>query len=298
MEKKIHLHADDYGMSVESSRRILNCFMRGNLDGISILPNGEWEESIELLKNLPLKSRIHINLVEGKCVSDKSKISLLVDEDGYFQYSFIGLFFLMLSPKRKLARQQISQEMKAQIQRLRFFLGDRIEIDSHQHVYMIPGVFQALRNVLEELQIEVQDMRIPAEPISPFLKHPSLYPTYNPENIIKNILLNLLYFFIKSDLKKLGIRRKIFMGILFAGCMDSKRVLKVLPDFCRIAQKKDASLELLFHPGSIFPGEEPLDKRKRSFVMFYHSKGRRIEAQTLQSEEFAGQLEHMAWGSD
>jgi hypothetical protein len=129
-------------------------------------------------------------------------------------------------------------------------------------------------------------MRSPAEPVLPFLKHISLYPTYQPVNIVKTLMLNLLYLILKKDIERLGIKRKIFMGIMFSGCMDEKRVLKVLPDFIRIAKRKDASLELLFHPGYLLPREQALDERKKDFLNFYYDGGRKAEESALCSGDF------------
>ena len=290
-EKQIYLHADDFGMNVESTERILKCFTEGNLDSVSIMPNGCCQEAARLVTGLPLSIRVHINLVEGKCVSDKTQVSLLVDKEGYFRYSFVGLFFLLLSGKRKEARKQITLEIKKQIQYV-YSVADQscIGIDSHQHIHMIPGVFAALCDAVEELGVEVKELRIPAEPVLPFLKHPSLYPTYRISNIVKNGVLNLLYLFNKKKIRKMGVRQSLFMGIWFSGCMDAGRILKVLPDFCKIAEKKHIFLELLFHPGNILPGEKILDETKPLFTEFYRNEGRKIEAGVLQSEEFYNQI--------
>jgi hypothetical protein len=158
---------------------------------------------------------------------------------------------------------------------------------------MIPGVFHVLCEALQEVDIQVEEMRIPAEPITPFLKHPSVYRTYHLVNIIKNLVLNVCYLYIRPTIRRLGIHRCLFMGIWFSGHMDAQRVLKVFPDFVKIAKKRGLFLELLFHPGDILPGEEPLDKRKPLFTKFYYDEGRKIEASALMSGDFYKQLAAM-----
>lgn len=105
-------------------------------------------------------------------------------------------------------------------------------------------------------------MRIPTEPIGPFLREPSLYLTYRPTNLVKNAVLNSLWYFIGSS------SVAIFCGILFSGEMDQRRLAKVFPHFLRLAQNRGMDLEFLFHPGAILPGEPFLDPKKRGSVTF------------------------------
>ena len=47
----IEFHADDYGMSLPSSLRIIECIEKGNINGISLMPNAPcFAESMELLQ--------------------------------------------------------------------------------------------------------------------------------------------------------------------------------------------------------------------------------------------------------
>lgn len=284
-QKKIWLHADDFGMCPNATEKIMTCWENGYLDSVSLFPNGNYEDILHLIKKDRLKVRLHLNLVEGKCLSDPKELGLLVDEDGFFRYSFVGLLFLLLSKNRKEAEKQIGMEIEKQIQ---FFCeltnSKRIGIDSHQHAYMIPAIFRQLCESIEKQQIQLDSLRIPAEPILPFLKHPSLYKTYNPVNIVKNLLLNFFYVINYKRIKSMEIPQSIFMGIWFSGCMDEERIKKVLPDFKNIMKKRNCQLEILFHPGGIHKAEESLDKRK--FAEFYLSPGRQIEAKTLLSAEF------------
>lgn len=283
--KKIWLHADDYGMGKDSSYKILECWEKGYLDSVSLFPNGHCEDMEALVKKEGLKVRLHLNLVEGKCLSNPDQVNLLVDADGYFRYSFIGLFFQLLSKRRKAVQEQIGIEIEKQLCVFCDLMGTKtIGLDSHQHVHMIPGVFQTLCKVLRAQQVQLDTLRIPAEPIIPFVKHPSLYKTYKPVNILKNFLLNFLYLMDRKEIQCLGIQKNVFMGVWFSGFMDEERIKKVLPDFKRIMKRKNCQLEILFHPGRIQKAEEALDCRK--FVEFYLSEGRKNEARTLMSADF------------
>ena len=290
-----YLHADDYAMNFPSSNRIFHCFSEGYLQGISIMPNGCLSDIIPALESKNLKLRIHLNLVEGKALAPKNQLDLLVDERGYFRHSFIGLLLLSLSPKRKRLKQQASLEFSYQIAHVMALTHSScLGLDSHQHVHMIPLLFHSLEQAVTESGLTVESLRIPAEPLFPFLRYISLYPTYQFSNIIKNILLNFLFLFIRKDIQHMTDNTpSVFMGILFSGHMDEKRILAVLPDFIKIAQRRHTSLELLFHPGSILPGEPSLDPKKKSFLHFYKSSGRQVDAATLLSHPFYSKLSTM-----
>ena len=76
---------------------------------------------------------------------------------------------------------------------------DKLRIDSHQHTHLIPVVADALFEVLEENQWEVEYIRNAKEPIGPFLKMNSLYSSYQAINFVKNILLNFVLYYWKEN---------------------------------------------------------------------------------------------------
>lgn len=284
---KITFHADDFGLNESSAKRIEDCYLNGNLRSISVMINGEYKDISSLMKDSGLNLRLHLNLVEGPALSGSKEIPLLVDERGYFKYSFVGLFLLLLSSKRKEAKRQIQYEIEKQISLFCSVTGKKeIGIDSHQHVHMIPAIFAAVLASEEKLQIPIKEIRIPVEPVWPYIKQISLYPTYSVSNIVKIMVLNSLYVFVKPMIKKDAFKCNLFMGIMFSGCMDEKRIRKVLPDFVKIARKKKVPLELLFHPGYLEKHEKKIDDQKESFLHFYFSEGRKIEEQILKSKEF------------
>ena len=111
----LYFCADDYGISKACNNRIKKCLETGALNKVSVLPNGDIiDVKQHLLKHQP-KLSLHINLVEGYPLSPPEDINLIVSEQGSFKYSFIGLFFLSLSGKRKEMQKQIYKEIKKQI---------------------------------------------------------------------------------------------------------------------------------------------------------------------------------------
>lgn len=272
-------HADDYGINKEVSEHILDCHREGALNSLSVLPNGAYlEEAMKQLKPYRenIKISIHLNLAEGPCVAEPSKVPMLVDKRGMFCLSFFQVLKLSLGRKRKDLERQIYREIKAQIERMLPFT-DTFRLDSHQHYHMIPVVLKSILRVLEEKKWKIEFIRIPAEPLRPFLKKPEFYHTYRPINLIKNLVLNFLYAADKKYLVSYRKKTAVFFGILLSGGMDIKRVSALLPEFEQIAERKGLPLEILAHPGGVKSVENLMDKENEGCMEFYMSKGRKEE---------------------
>lgn len=290
MTEKIIFHADDFGANREISEHILDCFREGALNSLSVLPNSPYmEESMTLLETYRsrLAVSLHLNLAEGHCVADADELSLLVDERGMFSISFFKLLLLSYTPKRKALKRQIRLEMKAQLQKMLPYVSE-LRLDSHQHYHMIPIVLESIFAAVDELKQEgtcvpeISFLRIPAEPIFPFLKHPKLFRTYRPINLVKNIVLNVLNFADRGQLSPYRRKTAVFWGIFMSGKMDLQRVQILKKEFVKIAEKKKLPLEILCHPGGAKTPDELLDIQNHDCVRFYLSEGRKIEKEMLQ----------------
>ena len=161
---KIDVHADDYGLTLNTSRDIMEGINAGKLHSISIMPNTTcFDKTREYFYNhierdkMPVIS-VHLNFMEGYCVSDKSELGYLVEE-GLFHISWGTLVkynynFVI----RNKVKEQLKKEIKAQLFRVieGYHLlenGRKLRVDSHQHTHMIPAVFKALIKALTEEKI-------------------------------------------------------------------------------------------------------------------------------------------------
>lgn len=274
----IYFCADDYGLCDISSMHIQQCIDEGALNKVSIFPNLDLFDLDEIARGKDIRVSLHLNLVEGRCMADADGLDLITYENGNFKHTFIGLLMLNLFRRKKLEA-QIYKEIKAQVLFWKSILPPNLPfcIDSHQHTHMIPAVFKALVRVLSEEKIDLEYMRIPIEPILPYIKTPSLYFTYSPINIIKQWLLKFLWLFNKRRAKKHSIPASHFFGILFSGKMDEERVNKILPKYIKMAEKDGRDIEVLFHPGYIDAQGVDLNEKNIIFDGFYYSEDRRTE---------------------
>lgn len=274
----IYFCADDYGLCDSASAHISQCIDGGVLNKVSIFPNFDGIDFGKISGGKDIRVSLHLNLVEGKCMADIAETNMLTDKNGVFRHTFGGLFMLGLLRGKKLEA-QVYEEIKAQILYWKSILPKDTPfcVDSHQHTHMIPAVFRALTRALYDLEIELKYMRIPAEPLLPYIKKPSLYLTYTPVNIVKQWLLKFLGMCNKKHIKKYKIPTAYFFGILFSGKMDEYRVKKILPEYIKLAEKNGCDVEVLFHPGYIDGSECDLEEKNIVFKDFYISKNRKTE---------------------
>ena len=284
----IYFCADDYGISEGANSRIENCLENGVLNKISVLPNGKISDLKKRLSNKDAMFSLHINLVEGRPLSNPDDVNLLVSESGYFKYSFIGLLFLSLSPKRKKLEKQIYKEIQTQIKFWKKAMGETptVSIDSHQHTHMIPLIFKTLMRVIKEEDLKVSYLRIPDEPLLPYIYTSSLYFEYHPAGLIKQWILKTFAFINRRELKKSKIQSAYFIGIMFSGKLNETRIKKLLPHYIRLAKKHNKDIEIGFHPGNIKDGEKLIDGIRQDFKKFYFSPWRNTEYDTLINFKF------------
>ncbi len=292
---RIDIHADDYALSVNTSREMLELMKRGVLDSISIVPNtSAYGECIEMFKAelgelpfLPMLS-VHINLVEGLSLSKCTEEKRALTETGWG-----SLFLASYNPfKRSKVKACIKREMTEQVNKVRATVEElltmakekgipcgqkKLRIDSHQHSHHIPVVRDALFEVIEENGYDVEYIRNSKEPLFPFLKEGSLLRSYRPVNIIKNMILNLYSGAIDRNDQQNGRGHMYLWGLVMSGRMDKERIKKLFPGMVEKAERDGRTLEILFHPGRM-SREELTDETDRDAAdSFYLSADRNAE---------------------
>ena len=286
IKMKILLHADDYGNSRSITNNILDC-MNGALTGTSIIPNGSaFDYGIEKFMELPLGKivRVHLNLIEGVACGNKDDIPFLINTAGYFKHSFMSVFFsYYLKPyKRREIARQVKVELSAQIGKVIKHLpeGTALQLDSHQHLHMIPFIFKILINLKNRFPITY--IRVPKEKFFLLISKDTI-GNYLGANLIKHILLNKLSNMAIPLIKNSGIKYPdYFVGVLFTGKMTHQNIEAAIRKI-----KKDKSfndnqtIEILLHPGGASHDEEDIWKDYTGLKKFYLSTSRHIEKESI-----------------
>ena len=250
-------HADDYGLFLEQSKRILECYEHGVLNGTSIISNGpELNECLRVLPEKGMQLSVHLNLMQGQCLAPASDVSLLTDARGQFHVSFSKLLFSGFTGKRETYKQQIKAEYRAQIRKLLPLFkqtGQAIRIDGHAHWHVVPVAFDALMEVIMEDNLPVAYIRLPDEPLTLYLRYLFRLMPFPVINIVKVLLLKIL---VSRDQRKWKeclqqMEQKLFLGVMLSGHFDYRRMKTLVPAAETLAAGKGIGLEILAHPGSV-----------------------------------------------
>lgn len=302
---RIDIHADDYALTVNTSKDMLDCMKAGKLNSISIVPNTSsfdqcmdmMYEAIPSLPFLPLMS-VHLDFVEGRSLAGSGEVPLLTRADSDLMgLSWGGLFKLSYMPwKRGEAKKQLKKEIKAQIERTQKAI-DRcqeiaesngipcaqkgLRIDSHQHAHMIPVVWEAVTEVVEEEGYDLEYIRNSKEVLGVFLAETSLWKTYRPVNFVKNRLLSLYSYKVDRYDKAHHKEQMYLWGLIMSGRMDYERIQKLYGAMNRKAERDNRVLEILFHPGITLPEEVTGEIAREAVETFYLLEDRHFEKEAV-----------------
>lgn len=299
------IHADDYALTLNTSKDMLACMRAGRLDSISVVPNMNCFEAcmallyeeIPKLPFLPLMS-VHLDFVEGRSLAGSKAVPDLTKPDSDLMgLGWGGLFSSSYLPgKRKKIKNQLKREIKAQLARAQEAIekcmtiakeagvscGQKgLRIDSHQHAHMIPVVWEAVLEAVAEEGYTVEYIRNSKEPLGIFLTDVSLYKTYRPVNFVKNRLLALYSHRADRYCRANGMRRMYLWGLVMSGRMDRQRVGKLYAKMKQKAEKDGRTLEILFHPGLTLAEEITPEIAEEAARDFYLRADRHVEMEAV-----------------
>lgn len=297
MTHTIYYNADDYGVCAAQSETILSCHTNGCLNSISIFANSPYTEkafslaadasntAVTAHASTPtLRMVAHLNLIDGHSAAPAALVPLLTDENGMLCCSFGYLLKANFSaPRRRRAfHAQLKTEIAAQLAVVSELMKSRhICVDSHQHFHIIPLVFHALCEVIDENHYILDSLRIPTDPIRPILTTPRLLCKVPPINFIKYGILRALSWRILAKAKRICQDIPVFFGIFFTCRMEYDAVAPLLKKYDAIARKQHRNLELMFHPGGVEDANDLLDPSNKELAAFYRDAYRKKEADTL-----------------
>ena len=319
---KIDIHADDYALTPNTSKEMLELMREGLLNSVSIIANMScFEECMEMLKDaiptlpfLPLMS-VHVNLVEGRvtCEGDmpeaiikqcgnsvtSSEISTKTSEPRLLNLSWGRLYlYSYILGRKNPVRIAIENEVKAQVVKCQNAIRECIQIaadngircdqkglriDSHQHTHMIPMVWNACIKASEDMEEPLEYIRNSHEMLGVFLKNGQLLRTYRPVNIVKNRILALHSGKADRLCDKKGLDKMYLWGLIMSGRMDKDRIEALISDVRAYSDKNNRCLEILFHPGTTLPEEVTEELNADAVRDFYESSGRAAENEAVRS---------------
>ena len=240
MGKKFILNADDFGMTKEFNKAVLDGYNNGFLTSASLCANGNAFPAAvnDIIPECPgLGLGIHLNVFEGKSIS---QCKLLTNKNGIFKRSY--LYFILNSYKKNVQK-ELEQEFRAQIELVKKYTAVD-HIDSHIHLHAIPEIFKLTCKLAQEYEIPfVRTQNEQIYFIPSIKKHLSLSYFIN---IIKIILLKIFTYINKKTLKKYNLKTNDYiLGVGYTNMMDSATIEYGLKKL-----EIDIITEALIHPCS------------------------------------------------
>lgn len=143
---RIIINADDFGLTESCSKAIAQAFSENLISSTTACANGDYIEQAYTIarENVFLdKVGIHINLTEGKPLTDGIKNDAFFCENGAFH----GHINRLKKPtKEQLA--EIKEEITAQIERLKSIGFNLTHADSHHHIHTCVFFEDTIKDVL------------------------------------------------------------------------------------------------------------------------------------------------------
>lgn len=278
---KIKFHGDDFGIDLKQTSHFVDCYRNGSLNSLSIIVNSDCYEKCYLkikndVKKYNLNLSLHLNLTEGKGISSNN--DYLTYNDGYFRCGFVKL--LLMSFNKKKYKNQIKKEVKSQMKRYTNLIHcNSINIDSHQHIHMIPIVLESIIESADELNLKINNIRVPVDNIGIVLRTPSVLFKVKLVNMLKLFILKVLYLF--DNRKLLSYNHSTFFGLLFTCNMKKEYIDKLLDKYVSNSLKNNKDLEVMFHPGYIDSLDKTLNKKDDNLSRTLMNKNRLIEKNVL-----------------
>lgn len=142
--------ADDLGLSEAVDRAILQAHREGVVRSTSLLVTFPRSGDAAALARAErdLEIGVHLDLVEGRPVSDPARVRSLVDREGRFlglRALFAGLALGRVRPG------DVATEVRAQVARARALGTPALAWDSHRHVHLFPPVARVVGDLAREL---------------------------------------------------------------------------------------------------------------------------------------------------
>lgn len=275
--------ADDYGLTTHNTDTIIESARTGAVTRVSALANGfALEYGLRRLAGEPrtIELSVHVNLTEGSAVAPLNVVRPLTDARGVFRYSVgtLWLRYLFAGPQTRSAlRQAVRHEIAAQFERVRSVAASHglaiAAADGHQHVHMIPFVFDAL------LEQQTPYIRITSEPWYPV---PGALMASCGARTLPRIILAILARGHRARATARNIATPdTFLGFIFSGRLTYDAIaagLHAVTDHAR-------TVEIGIHPGTAFRNE--LDNFAHANREWHYSPWRTRERELLTSPLFA-----------
>jgi hopanoid biosynthesis associated protein HpnK len=234
--KQLIVCADDFGLDIAVNEAVEEAHRYGILSSASLMVAGPAAaDAVARAWRLPaLRVGLHLVLVDGRPVLQRSEIPQLVRADGEFDRNLAraGVRFFFLPGIRR----QLAMEIQAQFEAFRA-TGLRLDhVNAHKHMHVHPTVAQLIVEIGRNYGVKA--VRVPFEPTG------ALRAAF-PEDHYRTPLYRPWIGLLRRRLRHAGlfVNDQLF-GLAWSGAMVEERLLRLIP------QLPDGVSEIYLHPAT------------------------------------------------
>jgi hopanoid biosynthesis associated protein HpnK len=235
--KQLILNADDFGLTPGVNRGIIRAHQEGILTSTTLMATAPaFEDAVALARANPqLGVGCHLVLVGGQTVTPHAEIPSLAAPDGKLPGS-LAMFAANVS-SGKIRPEEIGQELRAQIGKIRSAGIDPTHLDTHKHTHAHPVVMEELARVARELGI--RRVRNPVEHLADSWRSAGLSKGAGAAAVVRTIARRF-----GEIAQKFGLLSPDnFLGLAMTGQLGPealRRMISALPE---------GRTEIMLHPG-------------------------------------------------
>jgi predicted glycoside hydrolase/deacetylase ChbG (UPF0249 family) len=160
--RKLVVTADDVGLHPGMTEGVLRAHRDGIVTACSVSANGRFvdDAAARLHRHPALATGIHFTLVGEAPVAPRERVRSLLGSDGRLLPKWPAL--VRRHALRRLDLDEVEIELRAQIDRLRSLSLRPVHANGHQHLHVLPGIFERVVRVAADEGIGF--LRVPREP--------------------------------------------------------------------------------------------------------------------------------------
>lgn len=219
------INGDDFGFSEGVNQAIIKAHKQGVLTSTSLMVSADAaKEAVTLANAHPnLAVGLHLVLICGRSILPPEQIPHLVDKQGNFSNSplIAGLRYQFVSQ----TRQELRQEIRAQLEKYRSTGLPLSHVDGHLHLHMHPVVLRILVDLAPEFDIKV--IRLPSEELGLTLR---VNRSHLLTKLVWSAVFGRLRRYGEKMLKSQGISftQRVY-GLLQTGGITEEYLLALIP---------------------------------------------------------------------
>lgn len=245
--KRLIVNADDFGLTEKVNDAIIEGHRSGIITSASLLANGAaFDSAANFARHWgTLSVGIHLNLTQGKPVSDPALVPNLVSRHGRFAFTPLGLAGALAT--RRVPPAEMECELRAQVEKVEAAGVHATHLDGHKHIQALPAV----RHIVFELAREygIRAVRCPVED-SVRLQSLLWRNLWRSSTILRQYLgaraVGMLASSARREAEEVGLHcPTYFYGLTQTGFLDRRTLEEIL-----LALEAGVS-ELMCHPGYV-----------------------------------------------